>query len=150
MLRLEKVADSEIRLLSGGEKKRTNIGTELLTEPCCLLLDEPTSGLDSTSAVSLMKLLQSLARSQQKTVITSIHQPSSALFFAFDQLMLLAEGNAVYFGTPKNSLEYLRSQNMACPDGYNAADHWMDLLVHRHKLSAGGTMIQAETGSLSS
>eukprot|EP00980_Cylindrotheca_fusiformis_P005493 scaffold1170_cov122-Cylindrotheca_fusiformis.AAC.1 len=129
LLRLEKVADSEIRLLSGGEKKRTNIGTELLTDPSCLLLDEPTSGLDSTSAVSLMQLLQSLARSHNKTVITSIHQPSSKVFFSFDRLMLLAEGNAVYFGTPKDSLEYLRNHNMPCPDGYNAADHWMDLLV---------------------
>ena len=129
MLRLSKVADSPIRLLSGGEKKRVNIGTELLTDPACLLLDEPTSGLDSTSAVALVTLLQQLARSQHKTVITSIHQPSSALFRSFDQLMLLAEGHVVYFGTPQASLEYLRNQKLACPDGYNAADHWMDLLV---------------------
>jgi ABC-type Fe3+/spermidine/putrescine transport system ATPase subunit len=42
LLRLNKVADSKISLLSGGEKKRVNIGTELLTDPSCLLLDEPT------------------------------------------------------------------------------------------------------------
>lgn len=130
MLRLTNVAESPIHLLSGGEKKRTNIGTELLTDPSVLLLDEPTSGLDSTSAVSLLQMLQNLAKQHNKTVITSIHQPSSKVFFSFDKLMLLAQGNVVYFGTPYQSLDYLRQEvSLACPDGYNAADHWMDLLV---------------------
>lgn len=64
-----------------------------------------------------------------KTVITSIHQPSSAVFRAFDKLLLLSDGKVVYFGQPVESLTYLRTQNLACPDGYNAADHWMDVLV---------------------
>lgn len=139
MLRLTHVAESPIHLLSGGEKKRTNIGTELLTDPSVLLLDEPTSGLDSTSAVALLQMLQNLAKQHQKTVITSIHQPSSKVFFAFDKLMLLANGNVVYFGTPRHSLEYLRQNNMACPDGYNAADHWMDLLVNQNNSSSAST-----------
>mmetsp|Transcript_5147 Transcript_5147/g.10654 ORF Transcript_5147/g.10654 Transcript_5147/m.10654 type:complete len:709 (-) Transcript_5147:102-2228(-) len=129
LLRLTKVSNSEIRMLSGGEKKRLNIGTELLTNPDVLLLDEPTSGLDSTSAVALMKMLRVLARTAHKTIITSIHQPSSALFASFDRLIMLAEGHVVYFGRPLESLNYLREQTLDCPDGYNAADHWMDLLV---------------------
>lgn len=138
MLRLTDVAESPIRLLSGGEKKRTNIGTELLTDPSVLLLDEPTSGLDSTSAVALLQLLQVLARQHHKTVITSIHQPSSKVFFSFDKLMMLAQGNVVYFGTPKLSLCYLLENNIACPDGYNAADHWMDLAVTSNNASSSG------------
>ena len=137
-LRLTKVADSEIRMLSGGEKKRLNIGTELLTNPEILLLDEPTSGLDSTSAVALVKMLQVLARTAHKTIITSIHQPSSALFSSFDRLIMLAEGHVVYFGRPLKSLSYLREQNLDCPDGYNAADHWMDLLVQDSAIEEEG------------
>lgn len=87
------------------------------------------SGLDSTSAVALMRILETLAREEQKTIITSIHQPSSAVFFAFDKLMLLADGNVVYFGTPEGSLEHVKSLGLDCPAGYNAADHHMDLLV---------------------
>jgi len=129
LLRLTKVADSPIMLLSGGEKKRVNIGTELLTDPKIIMLDEPTSGLDSTSAVSLIRLLHNLAKDHGKTVVTSIHQPSSAVFRSFDRLLMLADGNVVYFGTPVDSLSYLRDLNLSCPDGYNASDHWMDLLV---------------------
>jgi ABC-type multidrug transport system ATPase subunit len=129
LLRLLKVADSPIMALSGGERKRVNIGTELLTDPQLILLDEPTSGLDSTSAVSLLKLLQALAREHKKTIITSIHQPSSSMFRSFDQLLMLSDGKVVYFGTPSASLDYLGQRGLPCPPGYNAADHWMDLLV---------------------
>lgn len=92
-------------------------------------MDEPTSGLDSTSAVALMTILHNLARDEGKTIITSIHQPSSAVFFGFDKLMLLADGNVVYFGTPQGSLEHVKELGLECPAGYNAADHHMDLLV---------------------
>lgn len=129
LLRLANVADSPIRMLSGGEKKRVNIGTELLTDPPVLLLDEPTSGLDITNAVSLLKLLRRVAVEQSKTVVTSIHQPSSAVFSGFDNVLILAQGRVVYYGSPRESLSYLRDHALACPDGYNAADHWMDLLV---------------------
>jgi len=129
LLRLSKVADSQIMMVSGGERKRVNIATELLTDPEVLLLDEPTSGLDSTTAVALIHLLQQYAQQQGKTVITTIHQPTSAVFRSFDRLILLSDGYVVYFGDPVGSIEYLKKVDLACPDGYNAADHWMDLLV---------------------
>merc|ERR1712093_228414 len=130
MLRLTKVADSPIMMCSGGEKKRVNIGTELLTDPMVIMLDEPTSGLDSASAVSLLNVLKDFAKNHGKTIITTIHQPSSATFLnVFDKLLMLSDGNVVYFGTPADSLDYLQNSGYACPNGYNAADHWMDLLV---------------------
>lgn len=52
------------------------------------------------------------------------------MFHAFDKLLMLCEGNVVYFGKTLDSLSYLRNIQLACPDGYNAADHWMDLLVN--------------------
>lgn len=106
-----------------------DVGTSYLTLVLLLVVLVCCSGLDSTSAVALMQMLQQFARAQSKTVITSIHQPNSALFFSFDKLIMLAEGNVVFFGSPRDSLTYLRNVDLACPDGYNAADHWMDLLV---------------------
>ena len=45
------------KTISGGERKRTAIGVELVTDPSLLLLDEPTSGLDSFKALQIVKLL---------------------------------------------------------------------------------------------
>lgn len=146
-LRLEKCADTPIFMVSGGEKKRVNIGSELLTDPSIVLLDEPTSGLDSTSAVALMQILHSLARDHNKTIITSIHQPSSAVFFGFDKLMLLADGNVVYFGTPQDSLDHAKKLGLECPSGYNAADHWMDLLVVDSAIEEDTTNVDDEESS---
>jgi ABC-type multidrug transport system ATPase subunit len=61
-----------VKLLSGGERKRTAIGVELITDPSLILLDEPTSGLDSFKALSIVKILKKLSR-QGKTIISTIH-----------------------------------------------------------------------------
>ncbi len=127
-----------------GERKRVNIGTELLTNPSIIMLDEPTSGLDSTSAVALMSLLVSLAHDHGKTVITSIHQPSSAVFHKFDKVLFLADGCVVYHGSPADSLLYCKQLGYECPDGYNSADHWMDLLVEDSAIPTNSEKVTSE------
>ena len=91
-----RVGDERKKFISGGERKRTSIGVELITDPQVILLDEPTSGLDSFTAVKIVKLLQKLARSKGKTVISTIHQPSSESFLNFYRLILMADGFIVY------------------------------------------------------
>ena len=65
-----------------------------MSDPFVVFLDEPTSGLDSLTAYIIVSYLQKLAHQHNKTVIMTIHQPSSELFFLFDRLFLLAEGVA--------------------------------------------------------
>ena len=70
------IGDTRIRGVSGGEKKRTSIGLELLINPSIIFLDEPTTGLDSTTSLNLVRFLNKLAK-KGRTVISTIHQPSS-------------------------------------------------------------------------
>ena len=72
-----------------------------------LFCDEPTSGLDSFMAASVMGLLGSLAR-QGKTIICTIHQPSSQIFSAFDRLLLLAEGRTAYLGRADLAIQFFQ------------------------------------------
>ena len=61
-----------LRGISGGERKRTSIGVELLTNPSVVFLDEPTTGLDSSTAYNVMNLLKRIA-ANGRTIITTIH-----------------------------------------------------------------------------
>lgn len=110
-LGLEKCQDTLVgsilkKTISGGERKRTSIGVELITDPSLILLDEPTSGLDSFMAKSICKLLRDLAHKKGKTIISTIHQPSSEAFAYFDRLILMADGHIVYQGIANLSPSY--------------------------------------------
>ena len=87
-----------VKGLSGGQKRRVSICIEILTRPKLLFLDEPTSGLDSAASFHVMSRIVKIAHQDGRTVIASIHQPSSEVFELFDNLCLLSAGRTVYFG----------------------------------------------------
>ena len=122
------IGDTHKKVLSGGERKRVSIGVELVSDPSIILLDEPTSGLDSFKARSICELLHSLAREKGKTVISTIHSPSSEAFFFFDRLILMADGHIVYQGDAKRSVDYFKQIDRPVPQFANPADFFMKLL----------------------
>lgn len=87
-----------IKGISGGEKKRTSIGLELIANPPVLILDEPTSGLDSFTAFIIVDILKRIANKYKRTIILTIHQPSHDIFELLDKLILLDNGMTVYQG----------------------------------------------------
>ncbi|KAL9296206.1 hypothetical protein ACSQ67_022102 [Phaseolus vulgaris] len=98
------IGNWHLRGISGGEKRRLSIALQILTRPTLLFLDEPTTGLDSASAYFVAQTLRNLAH-DAKTVISSIHQPSSEVFALFDHLFLLSGGQTVYFGPAQKATQ---------------------------------------------
>lgn len=123
------IGDVRRKILSGGERKRTSIGVELVSDPSLVLLDEPTSGLDSFKARSICRLLHDLARKKGKCIVSTIHQPSSEAFYYFDRVILMADGFTVFQGDAAESLEYFRSMGEDVPKLCNPADYFMKVLA---------------------
>lgn len=117
------------RGISGGERKRLALATELLTNPSVLFADEPTSGLDSFMAKSVVQQLRRLAVHEGRTVVATIHQPSSEVFALFDRLELLADGATIYQGKATNVVQYFANCGYECPTFMNPADFFMEKIV---------------------
>ncbi|OLY80669.1 ABC transporter G family member 22 [Smittium mucronatum] len=133
-LRLAKSSDTFIgsetmKGLSGGERKRVCIGVEIVTEPHLLLLDEPTSGLDSNSSEVIVNLVKEIAVNKNIPVISSIHQPSSKIFYTFDKVILMVPESIVYFGSTEDVLDYFSLMGYECPPNENPADFLVDVLT---------------------
>lgn len=118
------------RGISGGEKRRVGIACELVTSPSILFLDEPTSGLDAFNAFNVVECLVTLARSYNRTIIFTIHQPRSNIVALFDHLILLAKGRTVYSGPFSSCQRYFDRIGYSCPSGFNIADYLVDLTMH--------------------
>ncbi|MBE2179894.1 MAG: ATP-binding cassette domain-containing protein [Chthoniobacterales bacterium] len=99
------VGASHKKTLSGGERKRLNIGLDMIGSADIYLFDEPTSGLSSKDSEHVMEIIRAMAHN--KIVIVTIHQPSSKIFQMFNKAMLLDRGGRmVFFGTPGEMLSY--------------------------------------------
>lgn len=121
------IGNTFIRGVSGGERKRVSIAHEMLVNPSLLILDEPTSGLDSTAAHRLVSTLSGLAHQKGKTVVTSVHQPSSRVFQMFDTVLVLSEGRCIYFGKGSEAMNYFDSIDFRPSFPMNPADFLLDL-----------------------
>ncbi len=93
------------KTLSGGERKRLNIGLDMISSADVFLFDEPTSGLSSKDSEHVIEIIRSMAHN--KIVLVTLHQPTSKLFQMFSKALLLDKGGRmVFYGTPTEMLSY--------------------------------------------
>lgn len=121
-----RIGNSQHHGCSGGEKRRTSIGVQLLANPSVLFLDEPTTGLDATSAYQLVRTLKTLTQ-KGRTIITTIHQPRSEIWDLFDNLIVLTKGSPVYSGAIKESVPWFGDLGFQLPPFVNPAEFIIDI-----------------------
>jgi len=104
-LSLEEHAGTRIGSLSGGERKRAGVGTELLSRPSMLFLDEPTTGLDPGLESQMMELFRDLAQQGSRAVIVVTHATKNLELC--DRLAVMARGGELtFYGEPGKALEF--------------------------------------------
>lgn len=124
-----------IKGISGGERKRTSVGVELVTMPSIVCLDEPTSGLDAFSALQCCKVLRKVANAGACVMFT-IHQPSSEIFETFNHFILMNGGRVMYQGTVQEIPTFFRARGHPVPRNYNPADWCLVSCVQRLHLTS--------------
>ncbi|KAI8614740.1 hypothetical protein BC830DRAFT_1257030 [Chytriomyces sp. MP71] len=132
-----RVGSTLVRGISGGQRKRVNIGMELAAAPLSVFLDEPTSGLDSTAALDVTNILHSISR-LGLTVVAVIHQPRVEIFETFDDVLMVAPGGlTAYFGPISEAQAYFESIGFSFRANANVADTLMDILSGRGEIQEG-------------
>ncbi|KAI0096875.1 P-loop containing nucleoside triphosphate hydrolase protein [Nemania sp. FL0031] len=120
-----RIGNSQHRGCSGGEKRRTSIGVQLLANPSVLFLDEPTTGLDATSAYRLVQTLKDLSL-KGRTIIATLHSPRSEIWDLLDNLILLSKGSLVYSGSTQGCIPWFSSLGYELPPFVNPAEFAVD------------------------
>ncbi|EAZ03077.1 hypothetical protein OsI_25222 [Oryza sativa Indica Group] len=121
------IGDEGTRGVSGGERRRVSIGVDIIHGPALLFLDEPTSGLDSTSAHSVVEKVRDIACAGS-TVVLTIHQPSSRILQLLDHLVILARGQLMYSGAPREVAAHLGRMGRRVPKGESSIEHLLDVI----------------------
>ncbi|XP_075499198.1 ABC transporter G family member 24-like [Primulina tabacum] len=138
------VGTVEKRGISGGQRKRVNVGLELVMEPSLLFLDEPTSGLDSSSSQLLLRALRREAL-EGVNICMVVHQPSYSLFRMFDDLILLAKGGLTAYHGPVVEVEdYFAQLGIIVPERINPPDYFIDVLEGMAKPSTSSCVTYEE------
>ncbi|KAF7554653.1 hypothetical protein G7046_g6761 [Stylonectria norvegica] len=114
--------------ISGGQKRRVGVASQLITSPKLLFLDEPTSGLDSAASFEVINYLRAVARRNNLIVICSIHQPSTSTYNLFDKLLLLSAGKTHYFGPVANVTAHYEEVGLTVPQYVNPAEFLLELV----------------------
>ncbi|XP_044765966.1 protein white-like [Coccinella septempunctata] len=116
-----------IKGISGGERKRLALASEFLMNPLLIFFDEPTTGLDSYMSLNVVHTIKRIAKGG-RTVIATLHQPSSEIFHLIDKICLVAEGRIVFLGTTSEATDFFTKLQIPCPPNFNPADYYVQLL----------------------
>jgi len=106
---LTPISDRQVKVLSGGQKRRLGLAMELVSDPKILLCDEVTSGLDPRSEREIVRLLHDISRKDGRIVLSVTH--SLAHLELYDSVLVLHEGRVAFHGPPERLTHYFSVQD---------------------------------------
>lgn len=158
---LSAISDRQVKVLSGGQKRRLGLAMELVSDPKILLCDEVTSGLDPRSEREIVRLLHDLSRKDGRIVLSVTH--SLAHLELYDSVLVLHEGRVAFHGPPEQLTHYFSVQDteevyprLATQPSERWHNSWQKHRVSYQKmldrnrerlLASGGLQLPAETNA---
>ena len=117
-----------VKGLSNGEKRRVSVVCAAIANPSILFLDEPTSGLDSFAALKVMEMMAKFC-AEGRLIVCTIHQPRSQVYELFNKVLILSQGETIYFGGSKTILDWFSTKlHRTLPLGTSIPDFVLDLV----------------------
>ncbi|KAG8863780.1 hypothetical protein FRB96_007617 [Tulasnella sp. 330] len=117
-----KVGNAYVRGVSGGERKRTSIAEVLTSHAAIQCWDNATRGLDANTALEYARIMRILADVTKNTVLVSLYQAGNQIYDQFDKVLVIAEGQTIYYGPRAEAKSYFENLGFHCRDGANVAD----------------------------
>ena len=117
-----KVGNEFVRGVSGGEKKRVSIAEAMITRASVQMWDNSTRGLDASTALEYVQSIRSLTTMAHVSTAVALYQAGETLYDCFDKVLLIDEGQCLYFGPAERAKEYFQELGFRCPDRWTTAD----------------------------
>jgi len=133
-----KVGDEFVRGVSGGEKKRVSIAEAMITKASVQAWDNSTRGLDASTALEYVQSIRSLTNMAHISTAVALYQAGESLFNLFDKVILIDQGQCLYFGSTDTVKQYFQELGFVCPDRWTSADFLTSVSdVHERSIKAG-------------
>lgn len=130
------VGDARIRGVSGGERKRVSLAETLIARASVLCFDNPTLGLDAGSAIQFIRSLRVLTTTYESVAFVSLYQASDTLFDCFDKVILLEDGQELYFGPARSAVQHFEKLGDRKMAGETKSDFLTSCIDPRHRKTA--------------
>ncbi|KAI1765834.1 ABC-2 type transporter [Hypoxylon sp. FL1150] len=117
-----KVGNEYIRGVSGGERKRVSIAEALITRASVQGWDNSSKGLDASTALEYVQSLRALTNMAQVSTAVSLYQAGESLYKLVDKVLLIDQGQCLYYGPSDRAKQYFLDLGFDCPERWTTAD----------------------------
>jgi ABC-type multidrug transport system ATPase subunit len=124
-----KVGNEYVRGVSGGERKRVSIIECMATRGSVFCWDQSTRGLDASTALEWTKAIRAMTDTLNLSTVVTLYQAGNGIFDLFDKVLVLDEGEQIYYGPREEARPFMEEAGFICREGSNVADYLTGVTV---------------------